>query len=94
MELCGNELSRAIRDVTGLRSAEWLAELRLLSRSLKTVTDFPIETLRRCSAIEHWMAGDNDALLRYYVWLASGCLTTAFISTQRNARFCMGRLQT
>ncbi|MEI7459868.1 MAG: acyl-CoA dehydrogenase family protein [Pirellula sp.] len=85
MELCGNELSRAIRDVTGLRSAEWLAEIRGFSRSLKTAAEFPIETLRRCSAIEHWIGGDNDALLRYYVWLASGCLTTAFISTQRNA---------
>ena len=85
IEPCGNELSRAIRDVTGLHSAEWLAELRILSRSIKTVTDFPIETLRRCSAIEQWIGGDSDALLRYYVWLASGCLTTAFISTQRNA---------
>jgi hypothetical protein len=85
MELCNQELSRAIHDVTGLHSAEWLAELRLLSGSLKTEKDFPIETLRRCAAVEQSIGGDNDALLRYYVWLASGCLTTAFISTQRNA---------
>ena len=85
MELCSNELSRVIREVTGRHSAEWLAEIRGLSRSLKTVTDFPIETLRRCSAIEHWIGSDVDTLLRYYVWLASGCVTTAFISTQRNA---------
>ncbi len=85
MELCDQELSRAIRDVTGLHSAEWLAELRMVSGNLKTVTDFPIETLRRCAGIEQSIGGDHDALLRYYVWLASGCLTTAFISTQRNA---------
>ena len=55
MELCGNELSRAIRDVTGMHSAEWLAELRVRSRSVKTVTDFPIETLRRCSAMQQFV---------------------------------------
>ena len=84
-ELCDSSLSQAIRDVTGLHSAKWLAELRALSRSLKTVSDFPIETIRQCSAIEQSIGGDSDALLRYYVWLASGCLTTAFVSTQRNA---------
>jgi len=56
---------------------------------LTTAHDFPIEPIRECSAIERIVketsSNETEAMLRFYVWLASGCLTTAFIMTQRFA---------
>jgi len=48
-------------------------------------TDFPMPTIRQCAAVETAISGDSNTLLEFYVWLASGCLTTAFVMTQRSA---------
>lgn len=84
-ELNNDDVDRAVLDVTGVRSDEWIGKLRSQSPNLKLPTDFPVESIRACAAIEHRIGRDPASMLRFYVWLASGCLTTAFAMTQRNA---------
>lgn len=64
---------------------EWLAEMRLASGKLLNSSGFPVSTIRKCAQIENAIESERGSLLQFYVWLASGCLTTAFIMTQRNA---------
>ena len=84
-ELCSDPLDRAVAIATGKAAEDWLTELRFNSRRLKTAIDFPVVSVRQCAAIEWGLGNDAVEILRYFVWLASGCLTTAFIMTQRNA---------
>ena len=60
-------------------------ELRESSRQLRSIDDFPVEIIRRCARLENRFSSDPQSLIRYYVWLAFGCLTSAFIMTQRNS---------
>lgn len=60
-------------------------ELRESSKRLRSVDDFPAEIVRRCARFENQFSSDPQSLIRYYVWLAFGCLTSAFIMTQRNS---------
>lgn len=85
MELFDESLNQAVRSVTGLDAEEWLVEKRAISRTLRTAADFPIATVCQCAAIEQKLSKDDASILRYYVWLASGCLTSSFILTQRDA---------
>ncbi len=79
-------LENAIGSIANVTTSEhWLAELRSRSSALQRHDDFPVSTIRTCAAIETAIAGGSGALLDYYIWLASGCLTTAFIMTQRNS---------
>ena len=60
-------------------------ELRESSKQLQSIDDFPVEIIRRCARLENQFSSDPHSLIRYYVWLAFGCLTSAFIMTQRNS---------
>ncbi|MFY7875771.1 MAG: acyl-CoA dehydrogenase [Pirellula sp.] len=60
-------------------------ELRESSKRLRSIDDFPTEMIRRCAPWENQFSSAPESLIRYYVWLAFGCLTTAFIMTQRNS---------
>ena len=71
--------------VCGVTHEQWLVKLKKSAGKLRAPEDFPISTIRQCAAIETAMAGKSRDLLRFYTWLASGCLTTAFIMTQRSA---------
>ncbi len=85
-EIAGQRVQQAIAAVlNGCRSEQWLTELRNDARTLNTPKDFPVATIRKCACVEAALSNDSTALLRFYTWLASGCLTTAFIMTQRNA---------
>lgn len=63
----------------------WLADLRRGSRGLRSNSDFPVLNLRQSARIESAISHNSRSLLSFYLWLASGCLTTAFVMTQRNA---------
>jgi hypothetical protein len=79
-------LDEEVQRVVGVAKSEvWLDELRRASGKLNASCDFPESTIRRCAKIEDALSDDPAAMLSYYVWLGSGCLTTAFIMTQRNA---------
>ena len=69
----------------GRASGDWLIELRRHSGGLSGVGSFPSEMVRNCAAVEAAVSSDKVCLLQYYVWLASGCLTTSFILSQRSA---------
>ena len=84
-ELNSANIANAVRLATGLPSHEWLQVLRADSGLLSSVQDFSLESIRVCGAIEQGIGDEPTDILRYYVWLASGCLTTAFVMTQRNA---------
>ena len=60
-------------------------DLRESSKRLRSIDDFPAEMIRRCAPWENQFSSAPESLIRYYVWLAFGCLTTAFIMTQRNS---------
>jgi len=47
--------------------------------------DFPMEMIRQCARFENEWADFSKNTLSYYVAIAFGCLTTAFIMTQRHA---------
>lgn len=74
----------------GLES--WVARLRETRPQRTTVEDFPDHLLRDLARWEQETDILQTHLLPYYVALASGCLTTAFIMTQRHA--AMRRLET
>jgi alkylation response protein AidB-like acyl-CoA dehydrogenase len=66
-------------------SSLWLAELRRGAGLLRSPADFPVSNVRQSARIENAISHHGSALLSFYVWLASGCLTTAFVMTQRSA---------
>jgi alkylation response protein AidB-like acyl-CoA dehydrogenase len=72
--------------------ASLLERLRKSRPSLETTDDFPSEFLRDLAIWEQETEAIGSQLLHYYVALASSCLTTAFIMTQRHA--AMRRLET
>ncbi len=72
-----------VAGVTG--SEQWLLDLRNGAGKMTAATDFPLSSIRQCAAVETAISEDSGALLEFYVWLASGCLTTAFVMTQRSA---------
>ena len=90
-----SELEAAISAECGKsESKQWLSELRLGASGLRSPNDFPVLNVRRCARIENAITNNTGSLnshessyslLRFYVWLASGCLTTAFVMTQRSA---------
>ncbi len=85
-EIAGQRVQQAMATVlNGCRSEQWLTELRSDARTLNTPGDFPVATIRKCASVEAALSSDSAALLQFYTWLASGCLTSAFIMTQRNA---------
>ncbi len=84
-EIAGGQIDESIERVCGLTREQWQTELRNNSGRLRAPEDFPISTIRKCAAVETAISGSSSDLLRYYTWLASGCLTTAFIMTQRSA---------
>jgi hypothetical protein len=79
----------AVITATGQRAGQWLGSLQQSSQHLATPSDFPLQAVRDCSAIEEELrtlcGSRSDVSIPYYQWLASGCLTTAFIMTQRDA---------
>ncbi len=84
-EIAGCQIDESIERVCGVTREQWQTELRNNSGRLRAPEDFPISTIRKCAAVETAISGSSSDLLRYYTWLASGCLTTAFIMTQRSA---------
>lgn len=85
-EILDHRVLQAIATVShGCSSGQWLTKLRSEAGTLNAPKDFPVSTIRKCSAIETALSNDSSAVLRFYIWLASGCLTTAFIMTQRSA---------
>jgi alkylation response protein AidB-like acyl-CoA dehydrogenase len=78
-------LEASVLSNTGYTAEKWLRVLTERSSHLRTQDDFPVGNLRLCAAIENEIGSDRESLLRFYVWLASGCLTTAFVLTQRDA---------
>ncbi|MCY2982451.1 MAG: acyl-CoA/acyl-ACP dehydrogenase [Planctomycetota bacterium] len=80
------ELEVAISQESGkLESKQWLTELRRGAGGLRSSNDFPALNVRQCARIENAISHNPGLLLNFYVWLASGCLTTAFVMTQRSA---------
>lgn len=77
------EIMVRVAGVTG--SEQWLLDLRNGAGKMTAATDFPLSSIRQCAAVETAISEDSGALLEFYVWLASGCLTTAFVMTQRSA---------
>lgn len=85
-DLVGHRAEEIIVRVAGVTGSEqWLLNLRNGAGKMTTATDFPLSTIRQCAAVETAISDDSWALLEFYVWLASGCLTTAFVMTQRSA---------
>lgn len=84
-ELTGCRINESIERVCGLTHEQWQAELRNNAGKLRAPGDFPVSTIQKCAAVETEISGSGSDLLRYYTWLASCCLTTAFIMTQRSA---------
>lgn len=78
----------AIKQTTGLDFSTWIGQLKEQSGKLHGPYDFPLHSIFECSSIEHCLrsnhAGELDTI-RFYQLIASGCLTTAFIMTQRDA---------
>ena len=84
--LVGHRSEEIINRVVGVTGSDhWLLDLRKGAGKLTAATDFPLSTIRQCAAVETAISDDSGALLEFYVWLASGCLTTAFVMTQRSA---------
>ena len=80
------ELEAAISKECGKpESVLWLAELRRGAGGLRSTSDFPVSNVRQCARVENAISHNSRSLLSFYVWLASGCLTTAFVMTQRSA---------
>ena len=80
------KLERVIANqLSGNAHLEWLTELRTNSGRLHGAESFPASMVSRCAGVESAILNDSVATLQFYVWLASGCLTTAFILSQRNA---------
>lgn len=89
------ELEAAISQECGKpESKQWLSELRQGAGGLRSTSDFPVLNVRQCARIENAISKSSGSLnsqessyslLNFYAWLASGCLTTAFIMTQRSA---------
>lgn len=59
--------------------------LRQGADELQTQADFPKERVRQCALFEALCPDTEPSAIAYYIAIASGCLTTAFIMTQRNA---------
>jgi alkylation response protein AidB-like acyl-CoA dehydrogenase len=82
--------------LSGIATLPNLANLLERSRKSRlhrrTIADFPSELLRDLALWEQETDVLNAQPLGYYVALASSCLTTAFIMTQRHA--AMRRLET
>ncbi|MBM3966602.1 MAG: hypothetical protein FJ308_16290 [Planctomycetes bacterium] len=66
-------------------TAELAATLAQNTHRLQRKEDFPFEMVRRCARFENEWPDFPISTLPYYVAIAFGCLTTAFIMTQRNA---------
>lgn len=61
------------------------ARLRSHSSAMNRPQDFPVAEIINCAKLENLHSSSSAELLRYYAWLGSACMTTAFIMTQRNA---------
>ena len=86
VDFVGRPAEAIIANNAGTESSmQWLWELRNRAGKMTAATDFPMATIRQCAAIETAISDNSSTLLEFYVWLASGCLTTAFIMTQRSA---------
>ena len=86
VDFVGHPAEAIIASTAGVTSSkQWLLDLRNRARKMKISTDFPMPTIRQCAAVETAISDDSNTLLEFYVWLASGCLTTAFVMTQRSA---------
>ena len=86
VDLVGHRAEEIIvRVANGTGSEQWLLDLRKDAGNMKAAADFPWSTIRQCAAVETAISDDSGDLLEFYVWLASGCLTTAFVMTQRSA---------
>ncbi len=72
--------------------SDFLQHLQETSHRLGSIDQFPEESIRRCARLELAFMDDSQRMLKYYVALAFGCMTTAFIMTQRFA--ALRRLQT
>ncbi len=81
------DLEVAISDTCPVHDEDQLSTLvlREISKRLHSTRDFPTELIRRCAVLEGRCRPDGPSMIRFYVWLAYGCLTSAFIMTQRNA---------
>lgn len=86
VDFVGRPAEALIASTAGVTSSsQWLLELRNRAGKMTAATDFPMPTIRQCAAVETAISDDSNTLLEFYVWLASGCLTTAFVMTQRSA---------
>ena len=86
VDFVGHPAEAIIASTAGVTSSkQWLLDLRNRARKMAVSTDFPMPTIRQCAAVETAISDDSNTLLEFYVWLASGCLTTAFVMTQRSA---------
>ena len=86
VDFIGHPAEAIIASTAGVTSSkQWLLDLRSSARKMAVSTDFPMPTIRQCAAVETAISDDSNTLLEFYVWLASGCLTTAFVMTQRSA---------
>ena len=82
----GHPAEAIIASTAGVTSSkQWLLALRNRASKMTAASDFPMPTIRQCAAVETAISDDSNTLLEFYVWLASGCLTTAFVMTQRSA---------
>ena len=63
----------------------WMNRTRRGSAAIRTVHDFPGERIRELAELEQSTEILRKHTLPYYVALSFGCLTTAFIMTQRHA---------
>jgi alkylation response protein AidB-like acyl-CoA dehydrogenase len=59
--------------------------LRRDADALQNTADFPTRRVRQCALHQALRPDTEPNAVAYYVAIASGCLTTAFIMTQRNA---------
>jgi alkylation response protein AidB-like acyl-CoA dehydrogenase len=59
--------------------------LRQDADALQSTASFPTRKVRKCTLYESLRPDTEPNAIAYYVAIASGCLTTAFIMTQRNA---------
>jgi alkylation response protein AidB-like acyl-CoA dehydrogenase len=63
----------------------WMMRMRDEGVASHSARDFPIERIRQLAQLEQATERLRQDTLPYYVALAYGCLTTAFIMTQRHA---------
>lgn len=77
-------------DATASAHRSLYTRLKAGSAAMIHPRDFPASQIISCAKLENLHSSPTE-VLRYYAWLGSACMTTAFIMTQRNA--ALKRLQ-